>query len=243
MTRDAESPRSMCSRAPSKGGGPGCWCPPRVRCPSPSLAGLFTMPTPVIGIAVGRKQMSIKIKLTEGQVLVIRADPEAWARAYRHALENDSAVEVHRSDGRTLAINPHQISCSGRRLLTRRGRTQLQGLVRLSLHWPGERLSNSPPRRASPALKPNGPFIRDGSPSAKAPTVPTGCYPPTLPRCGPTTGVRSKSLGDLATAARPPTCSSSARAPSPTTLRSSVAPDRRCAPPWRSRPLPERMRA
>jgi hypothetical protein len=53
--------------------------------------------------------MSIRIKLTEGQVLVIRADAEAWARAYRHALENNSAVEVHRSDGRTLAINPHQI--------------------------------------------------------------------------------------------------------------------------------------
>jgi len=53
--------------------------------------------------------MSIKIKLTEGQVLVIRADAEKWARAFRNALETNSAIEVHGSDGRTLAINPHQI--------------------------------------------------------------------------------------------------------------------------------------
>ncbi|HEV2814666.1 MAG TPA: hypothetical protein VGW10_15530 [Solirubrobacteraceae bacterium] len=53
--------------------------------------------------------MSIRIKLAEDQVLVIRADADEWARAYRHALDNNSVIEVHRSDGRTLAINPHQI--------------------------------------------------------------------------------------------------------------------------------------
>jgi membrane protein implicated in regulation of membrane protease activity len=53
--------------------------------------------------------VSIKIKLTEGQVLRVRADPEDWARAFRNALDTNSVIEVHGSDGRTLAINPHQI--------------------------------------------------------------------------------------------------------------------------------------
>lgn len=53
--------------------------------------------------------MSIRIKLASDQVLVIRADAEAWSRAYRHALDSNSVIEVHGSDGRTLAINPHQI--------------------------------------------------------------------------------------------------------------------------------------
>lgn len=53
--------------------------------------------------------MSIRIKLAEDQVLVIRADADEWARAYRHARDNDGVIEVHRPDGRTLAINPHQI--------------------------------------------------------------------------------------------------------------------------------------
>lgn len=53
--------------------------------------------------------MSIRIKLAEDQVLVIRANAEEWARAYREALDNNGVIQVHRADGRTLAINPHQI--------------------------------------------------------------------------------------------------------------------------------------
>jgi len=53
--------------------------------------------------------MSIKIKLTEDQILVIRANPDDWARAFRNALETNSVIEIHDADGRTLAINPHQI--------------------------------------------------------------------------------------------------------------------------------------
>jgi hypothetical protein len=53
--------------------------------------------------------MSIRIKLAEDQVLVIRADADEWARAYRHALDNNGVVEIRHPDGRTLAINPHQI--------------------------------------------------------------------------------------------------------------------------------------
>jgi hypothetical protein len=52
--------------------------------------------------------MPIRIKLTEDQILVIRANGEEWARAYKNALENNSMIEVH-EDGRTLAINPRQI--------------------------------------------------------------------------------------------------------------------------------------
>jgi len=53
--------------------------------------------------------MSIKIKLTEDHVLVVRADAAEWAQAFRNALETNSVIEVHDSGGRTLAINPHQI--------------------------------------------------------------------------------------------------------------------------------------
>lgn len=53
--------------------------------------------------------MSIRIKLAEDQVLVIRANADEWARAYRNALDTNSVIEIHRPDGRTLAINPHQI--------------------------------------------------------------------------------------------------------------------------------------
>lgn len=53
--------------------------------------------------------MPIKIKLTEDQVLMVRVDADEWARAFRDALESNSAIEVHGSDGRTLAVNPHHI--------------------------------------------------------------------------------------------------------------------------------------
>jgi hypothetical protein len=52
--------------------------------------------------------MSIRIKLSEDQVLVIRANTEEWAKAYKRALDNNSVIEVHDA-GRTLAINPKQI--------------------------------------------------------------------------------------------------------------------------------------
>jgi len=52
--------------------------------------------------------MPIRIKLTEDQILVIRADADEWAKAYKRALDNNSMIEVH-EDGRTLAINPRQI--------------------------------------------------------------------------------------------------------------------------------------
>jgi len=53
--------------------------------------------------------VSIKIRLTEQQVLMIRANADEWARAFKDALASNGVIEVHDSDGRTLAINPHQI--------------------------------------------------------------------------------------------------------------------------------------
>jgi hypothetical protein len=52
--------------------------------------------------------MSIRIKLAEDQVLVVRVDADAWSKAYQRALDNNSMIEVHQED-RTLAINPRQI--------------------------------------------------------------------------------------------------------------------------------------
>jgi putative transposase len=77
-----------------------------------------------------------------------------------------------------------------RRASTLRPRIPLPGRVRCRLdHFHGL----TPPRRShrarTPAARPSG--LRDGSPSAKAPTVPSGYHPATLTRGGPTTGVRS----------------------------------------------------
>jgi hypothetical protein len=52
--------------------------------------------------------MPIRIKLIEDQILEIRADATEWARAYKSALDNNSAIEIHEGE-RTLAINPRQI--------------------------------------------------------------------------------------------------------------------------------------
>lgn len=53
---------------------------------------------------------TIRIKLSDEQLLAVRnVDAEAWTRAFRNALKANSAIEVHDPDGRTLAINPHQI--------------------------------------------------------------------------------------------------------------------------------------
>ncbi len=52
--------------------------------------------------------MSIRIKLLEDQVLVVRASTAEWAKAYKRAMDNNSVIEVHDA-GRTLAINPKQI--------------------------------------------------------------------------------------------------------------------------------------
>jgi hypothetical protein len=53
--------------------------------------------------------MSIRIKLAEeDQILVIRADADEWAKAYKNAVDNNGVIEVHQ-EGRTLAINPRQI--------------------------------------------------------------------------------------------------------------------------------------
>jgi hypothetical protein len=52
--------------------------------------------------------MAIRIKLTEDQVLLVRADSDEWARAYKNALDNNGMIEVHEGR-RTLAINPRQI--------------------------------------------------------------------------------------------------------------------------------------
>jgi hypothetical protein len=53
--------------------------------------------------------MSIKISLIGDQILDIQVDGEEWARAFKHAVESKGVIEVHSSDGRTLAINPQQI--------------------------------------------------------------------------------------------------------------------------------------
>jgi hypothetical protein len=75
-------------------------------------AGMVTVES-VRAVTVGDRRKwggaSIRIQLAEDRVIEIRADAEAWARAYRRALDNNTMIEVHGSDGRTLGINPHQI--------------------------------------------------------------------------------------------------------------------------------------
>jgi hypothetical protein len=53
---------------------------------------------------------TIKIQLADDRVLSVqRVDAPAWKRAFANALKANTALEVHDPDGRTLAINPHQI--------------------------------------------------------------------------------------------------------------------------------------
>jgi hypothetical protein len=59
----------------------------------------------------GRKlvwAMSIRIKLSEDQVLVVRVDAGEWSKAYQKALDHNGMIEVHDGD-RTLAINPRRV--------------------------------------------------------------------------------------------------------------------------------------
>jgi len=52
----------------------------------------------------------INIKLIEDQVLAIRhVDVDEWRRAFKNALNASRPIDVRDPDGRTLAINPHQI--------------------------------------------------------------------------------------------------------------------------------------
>jgi hypothetical protein len=53
--------------------------------------------------------MLIKIKLISDQVLELRGDPDELARAFSAAFRRSRMIKVHDPDGRTLAINPHQI--------------------------------------------------------------------------------------------------------------------------------------
>jgi hypothetical protein len=36
-------------------------------------------------------------------------DSDEWTRAFQNALRTSTPIEIHDPDGRTLAINPHQI--------------------------------------------------------------------------------------------------------------------------------------
>jgi hypothetical protein len=53
--------------------------------------------------------MPLRIKLTEGQELLVDVDLEEWNRAFQRATANHEMVEIQDSQGRILAINPQQV--------------------------------------------------------------------------------------------------------------------------------------
>jgi hypothetical protein len=53
--------------------------------------------------------VAIKIKLLQGETLIVHADAETWDRAFREALSSGGMVQVQGEDGHVLAINPQQV--------------------------------------------------------------------------------------------------------------------------------------
>ena len=53
--------------------------------------------------------MPIKIKLIDGESLLVDVDVKEWNRAFQKALGRGSMLEIEDADGRVLSINPHQI--------------------------------------------------------------------------------------------------------------------------------------
>jgi hypothetical protein len=53
--------------------------------------------------------MQIRIRLTEGELLDVEADPDAFSAAFAQAVRTGSPLELHGTAGRVLAVNPAQV--------------------------------------------------------------------------------------------------------------------------------------
>ncbi|MEK6277747.1 MAG: hypothetical protein AABM29_07035 [Actinomycetota bacterium] len=53
--------------------------------------------------------MPIKIKLVDGETLLVDVDIGEWNKAFQRAFERDAMLEIEDSEGGILGINPHQV--------------------------------------------------------------------------------------------------------------------------------------
>jgi hypothetical protein len=53
--------------------------------------------------------MQIRIRLTEGELLDVEADPDALSTAFAAAVRSGSPLELRGAAGRVLAVNPAQV--------------------------------------------------------------------------------------------------------------------------------------
>jgi hypothetical protein len=53
--------------------------------------------------------MAVRIKLIDGEELLIDVDLAEWNRAFRRALKADAMLEIENAEGGILGINPHQV--------------------------------------------------------------------------------------------------------------------------------------
>jgi len=53
--------------------------------------------------------MPIRIKLAQGDELLLDVDVQAWKLAFEKALAQDKMLQIEDSEGRVLTINPSQI--------------------------------------------------------------------------------------------------------------------------------------
>jgi hypothetical protein len=54
--------------------------------------------------------MAIKIRLLQGETLVVDVDAETWIRAFKAALQEGGMVQARNDEGRILGINPMQVA-------------------------------------------------------------------------------------------------------------------------------------
>lgn len=54
--------------------------------------------------------MAIKIRLLQGETLVVDTDAETWIRAFQAALREGGMIQTRNDQGRILGINPAQVA-------------------------------------------------------------------------------------------------------------------------------------
>lgn len=54
--------------------------------------------------------MAVRVKLVDGDTLLVDVEASAWATAFRAALREGAMVQIRNDEGRILAINPDQVA-------------------------------------------------------------------------------------------------------------------------------------
>jgi hypothetical protein len=55
-------------------------------------------------------QVAIKIRLLQGETLMVDVDAETWIRAFQAAVRDGGMIQARNDEGRILGINPGQVA-------------------------------------------------------------------------------------------------------------------------------------